>query len=196
LKIRTIILILLAVGISSCASDLYVLNKFRNVMLPTVVGYRGDNPLKVNLIADDAVRIEDNSITALRKLEETQYHKTFFLKKTKDGDFSVVERTSPLEKGVDVGIKATFRENGIDIYESNNFLYTYNGKEINKNEVVNFQIIQDAKFTTMIVDCDTIMKHKTDIPGTEYTLFATGEGAELEIYSFEVNEIYESSFFW
>lgn len=165
-------------------------------MLPTVVGYRGDNPLKVNLIADDAVRIEDNSVTSLRKFEETQYHKSFFLKKTKEGEFSVLERTSPLERGIDAGIKATFKENGIDIYESNNFLYTYSGKKINKNEVVNFQIIQDAKFTTMIVDCDTIVKHKTEIPGTEYTLFATGEGTELEIYSFEVNEIYESSFFW
>ncbi len=196
MKTKSIILLIIAIGLSGCASDTFVLNKFRNVMFPAVVGYRADNPLTVNLIADDAFRIEENSITALRKFDETQYKKSFYLKPVKAGEFIVVERTSPLAEGKDAGIKAVFKGDKIDVYEDNQYLYSYADKPISLNEVLSFQIIQDAKYTTMIVDCDTIVKHKTDIPCTEYTLFATGEGAELEIYSFEVDELYESTFIW
>ena len=193
---NVLIIIIIAVGLSACASDTYVLNKFRNVLLPTVVGYRADNPLTVSLIADDAVKVEGNSITAIRKFEETQYHKYFFLKKTKEGEFSIIERTSPIEKWEDSGIKAVFKQDKIDVYENNKLLYSYFDKRINIDEILNFQIIQDAKYTTMIVDCDTIIKHKTDIPGTEYTLFTTGNGSEIEVYSFDVRELYESVSFW
>ena len=80
---KKIILILVISLFSSCASDYYALNKFRNVALPTLVGYRGDNPLSVSLIADDAVLIEENSSTAIREYDVTQYDKSFILKKIK-----------------------------------------------------------------------------------------------------------------
>jgi hypothetical protein len=193
---KPITIVILSLLITSCASDTFVMNKFRSVMFPAVVGYRADNPLTVNLIADDALRIEESSVTALRMFDETQYKKSFYLKPVKSVEFSVVERTSPLADGKKAGIKAVFKSDKIDVYENDKYLYSYREKKINVDELLKFQIVQDAKYTTMIVDCDTIIRHKTDIPGTEYTLFATEEGAEIEIYSFDVSELYETLPLW
>ena len=193
---KKIILILLATILTSCASDYYALNKYRNLALPTLVGYRGDNPLSVSLIADDALLIEENSSTAIREYGVTQYDKSFILKKVKGDYLKLTERTSPLEKDTSIGLKFIFTDNGAQVYENNSLIGSNSNILLRNNEKHIFRITQDGDYTTFIVDCDTLTKHKSSTPASEYTLFQTGTGTEVEIYSFEVEYLYETSLFW
>lgn len=193
---KKIILILIVSLLTSCASDYYALNKFRNIALPTVVGYRGANPLSVSLIADDALLIEENSSTAIREYDVTQYDKSFILKKIKGDYLKLTERTSPFEKDTSIGLKFIFTESGAHIYENNNMIGSNSNILLRNNEKHIFRITQDGDYTTFIVDCDTLTHHKTSIPASEYTLFQTGAGTEVEIYSFEVEGLNETSLFW
>ncbi|MFA7325968.1 MAG: hypothetical protein WC121_04835 [Candidatus Kapaibacterium sp.] len=193
---KKIILILLATILTSCASDYYALNKFRNIALPTLIGYRGENPLSVSLIADDALLIEENSSTAIREYYVTQYDKSFILKKIKGDYLKLTERTSPLEKDTSIGLKFIFTEKGASVYENNRLIGSNSNILLRNNEKHIFKITQDGDYTTFIVDCDTLSKHKTSIPASEYTLFQTGAGTEVEIYSFDVVDMNETSIFW
>lgn len=193
---KKIILILLATILTSCASDYYALNKFRNIALPTLIGYRGANPLSVSLIADDALLIEENSSTAIREYYVTQYDKSFILKKIKGDYLKLTERTSPLEKDTSIGMKYVFTEKGASVYENNRLIGSNSNILLRNNEKHIFKITQDGDYTTLIVDCDTLSKHKTSIPASEYTLFQTGAGTEVEIYSFDVVDMNETSIFW
>ncbi len=193
---KKITLILLAALFTSCASDYYALNKFRNIALPTVVGYRGENPLTVSLIADDALLIEENSSTAIRQYGVTQYDKSFIIKKTKGDYLKFTERSSPLEKDTSIGLKFIFTENGANVYDKNRLIGSNSNILLRNNEKHIFRITQDGDYTTFIVDCDTLAHHKTATPASEYTMFQTGVGTEVEIYSFEIEELYETSLFW
>ena len=193
---KKITLILLATLLTSCASDYFVLNKFRNVAFSTLVGYRGDNPLTVSLIADDALLIEENSSTAIRQYDITQYDKSFILKKIKGDYLKLTERTSPLEKDTSAGLKFIFTDNGANIYENNRLISSNSNIILRNNEKHIFRITQDGDYTTLVVDCDTLTHHKSAIPASEYTMFQTGAGTEVEIYSFEVEDLNETSLFW
>ena len=193
---KKITLILLATILTSCASDYYTLNKFRNAAFSTLVGYRADNPLSVSLIADDAVRIEENSSTAIRQYSLTQYDKSFIVKKTKGNYLKLVERTSPMEKDTSKGLKFIFTEIGASVFENNRMIGSNSKILLGDNEKHIFKITQDGEYTTFVVDCDTLVHHKTAIPASEYTLFQTGAGTEVEIYSFEVVDLNETSIFW
>lgn len=193
---KKITLILLATILTSCASDYYTLNKFRNAAFSTLVGYRAENPMSVRLIADDAVLIEENSSTAIRQYSLTQYDKSFILKKTKGDYIKLTERTSPLEKDTSIGLKFIFTGIGASIYENNKLIGSNTKTILRDNEKHIFKITQDGDYTTFVVDCDTLAHHKTAIPASEYTLFQTGPGTEVEIYSFEVVDLNENSLFW
>lgn len=187
MKYLTAILFTLLLG--SCASDYYAMNRYRNVMFPTVVGYRASNPLSVSVITDDAIRIEENSKTSLRMYEVTQYEKTFILKKKSGNDFSITERTSPLDLDTNRGLRFDFNESGISIYENNNLILEKSNYIIRNDLDYVFRFIQHGDYTTAIIDCDTIIKFKSELAATEYTSFRTGEGSELEIYSFDVMDL-------
>jgi hypothetical protein len=193
---KKIILILVISLFSSCASDYYALNKFRNVALPTLVGYRGDNPLSVSLIADDAVLIEENSSTAIREYDVTQYDKSFILKKIKGNYLKLTERSSPLEKDTTIGLKFVFTEGVTNIYENNRLIGSNSQILLKNNEKHIIRISQDGDYTTFVVDCDTLTRYKSSIPASEYTMFHTGADTEVEIYSFEVIGLNETSNFW
>jgi|GEM_PF-1444285 hypothetical protein len=193
---KKIILILVISLLSSCASDYYALNKFRNVALPTLVGYRGDNPLSVSLIADDAVLIEENSSTAIREYDVTQYDKSFILKKIKGNYLKLTERSSPLEKDTTIGLKFVFTEGVTNIYENNRLIGSNSQILLKNNEKHIIRISQDGDYTTFVVDCDTLTRYKSSIPASEYTMFHTGADTEVEIYSFEVIGLNETSNFW
>jgi len=193
---KKIIFILIATLFTSCASDYYALNKYRNIALPTLVGYRGENPLSVSLLADDAILIEESSSTAIRQYDVTQYDKSFILKKTKGDYLKITERTSPLEKDTTIGIKYVFTDLGANVYEKNRLVGSNPNIKLRNNESHIIRITQDGDYTTLIVDCDTLSHYKSSIPASEYTMFHTGIGTEVEIYSFEVKELYETSLFW
>jgi len=189
---KSFILIILSLLVASCASDYYTMNKFRNVKLPSVVGYRANNPMSVSLITDDALLIEENSKTSLRKFDVTQYAKSFILKKKSGNDLIITGRTSPLDLDTTKGIKLVFSEIGINIFENEKLIGSKPNYRIQKDLEYIFRIIQDGDYYTTIIDCDTIIKFKSNIPATEYTEFATGNDTEIELYSFDVQELYEN----
>lgn len=192
LYMKYITAILLSILLGSCASDYYAMNKFRNVMFPTVIGYRASNPLSVSLITDDAIRIEENSKTSLRMYKVTQYEKTFILKSKSGNDFRITERSSPLDLDTNRGLKFDFTKTGISIYENNSLILEKSNYIIRNDLDYIFRLIQHGDYTTAIIDCDTIIKFKSNLEATEYTSFQTGEGSEIEIYSFDVQEMYEN----
>lgn len=193
---RILTFILLSLLLGSCASDYYAMNKFRNVAYPTVIGYRASNPLSVSLITDDALRIEENSKTSLRMYGVTQYEKTFILNKKSGHDFKITERTSPLDEERNKGIKLLFNDGGIEIYENERLIGNKFNYKIQQDIDYIFRIIQDGDYSTAIIDCDTIVKFKSNLPATEYTEITTGGGTEVIIYSFDVQEIYENPEFY
>ncbi|MER3328254.1 MAG: hypothetical protein RIF34_01660, partial [Candidatus Kapaibacterium sp.] len=152
--------------------------------------------LSVSLIADDALLIEESSSTAIRQYDITQYDKSFIVKKIKGDYLKLTERTSPLEKDTSIGLKFIFTESGASAYEKNRLIGSNSNILLRNNEKHIFRITQDGDYTTFIVDCDTLTHHKTAIPASEYTLFHTGKGTEVEIYSFEVEELYKIQYFW
>lgn len=188
-------LLLSSILFTSCASDYYVLNKYRNLALPTLVGYRGDNPLTVSLIADDAVLIEENSRTAIREFDVTQYDKSFILRKISGHYFKLTERSSPLEKDTSIGLHFIFDNNGAKVFDNSTFISSNSEIKLEENKDYIFRITQDGDFTTLLINCDTLLHRKTKIPASEYTIFKTGDDTEVEIYSFEVEELEEKSFF-
>jgi hypothetical protein len=190
---KKIAFILISLALGSCASDYYALNKFRNVQYATIAGYRAENPLTVYPIADDALKIEQNSSTAIRKYDAVQYEKSFILKKLSGGTFSITERTSPLEPDKTTGLKMQFSDNGFALYENDKEIASDHSVTLQTGEKHLFRIIQDGDYTTTIIDCDTIAKVKTSIPASEYTIFRTGEGTEIEIYSLDVIDLYDNS---
>jgi len=193
---KLITTIILSILFCSCASDYYAMNRYRNTMFPTVVGYRASNPLSVSVITDDAIRIEENSKTSLRMYEVTQYEKTFILTKKSGDYFSIIERTSPLDLDTNRGLKFDFNQSGIKIYENNDLILEKSSYKIRNDLDYLFRFIQHGDYTTAIIDCDTIIKFKSNLPATEYTSFHTGEGSELEIYSFDVLDLEEKNDFF
>lgn len=189
---KEVTFILLSLIITSCASDTYVLNKFRNVEFATVVGYRATNPLSVYPIADDALRVEENSTTGIRKLESLQNEKSFLLKLVNGNTVTIIERTSPLEENKLIGLKMEFSANGYKLYENGKEIGSNNKLRMKVGETHLFRILQDGDWTKAIMDCDTIANIKTSIPASEYTIFSTGNDTEIEIYSFDVIDLYNS----
>lgn len=193
---KKIILLILSIIFTSCASDYYVLNKNRNVKYATLVGNRAENPLSVYPIADDALRIEENSATGIRKFESLQCQKSFILKKTSGDKFTILERTSPLEIDKTLGLRMEFNKDGFRLYENDKLVKFNNNIKINNNETHLFRIIQDGNYTTTIMDCDTIVNQKTQIAASEYTVFRTDKSTEIEIYSFDVIDLYGNGDFF
>ncbi|TNE35437.1 hypothetical protein EP342_01635 [bacterium] len=166
------------------------MNNNRNVKYATLVGNRAENPLSVYPIADDAIRIEENSMTGIRKFETLQYTKSFILKKISGNKVSIIERTSPLEKKNINGLRMEFSDDGFRFFENNRLIKSDSNIRINEGETHLFRIIQDGDYTTTIMDCDTIANQKTAIPASEYTVFRTDKSTEIEIYSFDVVDLY------
>lgn len=186
-----IYILIILFALSSCASDYYVLNKYRNVKLPALEGNRANNALKVSLIADDAVLIEENSNTSLRKVGVTQYEKKFILKRISGNSFSIIERSSPNINKPNDGLMMEFGDIGFSLYEKGKLIKRNSNFELKNNYDYLFNIRQDGDYTTLVVDCDTLMKYKSTLPSSEFTIFNTTETTALEIYSFDVQEMYE-----
>lgn len=189
---KLITALLLSILLGSCASDYYTMNKFRNVIFPEVVGYKAANPMTVRLMTDDALIIEENSQTSLRKFYATQYEKTFILKKKSGDYFQITERMTPIDKDTTRGLKFNFSDNGVSIYENDRLIKVNPNFKLQSDTDYIFKIIQDGDYSTTIIDCDTIIKFKSKLPASEYTQFTTGNGTEIAIYSFNVQELYEN----
>jgi len=183
------ILLLSSILLSSCATDIFHLNRRNlNKIIP---GYYLTGFASVDVLSDNSLMLKKNASISLKNIESTEWLASFDLLTKGEMNIDLQFRTSRQEREKYSGIVVKIRNSFIEFYETDKEV----GKRIyynfSKNEMYSIKILNDGARVKVFVDCDEVLDYRTKLLSTEYLIFKSFS-EELIISSLEFEDVYKS----
>lgn len=183
------ILLLSSILLSSCATDIFHLNRRNlNKIIP---GYYLSGFASVDILSDNSLMLKENASISLKNIESTEWIASFDLLTKGEMNIDLQFRTSRHQKEKHSGIVVKIRNSFIELYENNKQIGKNIDYNFNKNEMYSIKILNDGARVKVLIDCDEVLDYRTKLLSTEYLIFKS-ISEELIISSLEFEDVYKS----
>lgn len=183
---RQLIIIVLLVFTSSCATDIYYLNLESNA---PVVGYKISGPYEVVKINENSVFLKKNAITSLKKFNKTQLEESYTVKIQSGDSLRFHLRTTRVDYPRESGIIFDLTSNGCSLKHQGKILAAADSVFITPGVDCLVKIINEGKNLKIYVDCAELFNGRIERNLTEYTIIKS-INTEAEIKAIENNSVY------
>ena len=186
IKILTIFLAALAIIITSCATEYFLLDE---QMPERVVGYKMTSLDSVEKMRTNQFKIYDGGMCSLRKMEVTQLLADFTVEVDGGEGIRFAFRTVRNKYEQQPKIAFDYTPNGTVLKENDEVIADVDSIKLEYNEPKRVVIKNDGRYYYVTVDCDTVHTGYTRMPATEFVIIETLPGSNAVLSGIDFAEI-------
>jgi hypothetical protein len=176
MKMKHVYIIALLLALTSCAPDLFTLN--RGIYNSRIYGLKMTSLDDVEVVNDNSIIIRNNGIAALAIAEKTQFEADLTVKLLSGHGLRFAFRTVSDNYSVHPAIFFDYTTDGSNVRENDHALAAVDSVKAKINQPSRIKIINDGKVFTILADCDTVYLGRTEIPATEYIIIESLRSSE------------------
>jgi hypothetical protein len=188
-KLNILLLLLNSILFSSCATDIFHLN--RSSLNKTIPGYYLTGFASVDVLSDNSLMLKENASISLKNIESTEWLASFDILSKGKMNINLQFRTSRHQREKYSGIVVKIRNSFIELYENNKKIGERIDYNFSKNEMYSIKILNDGARVKVLVDCDEVIDYRTKLLSTEYLIFKS-ISEEFIISSLEFEDVYQT----
>lgn len=143
----------------------------------------------VEVYADDAFYMHQQSRVALRKVEMTEFEADFTLKIMQGHGVNFYLRSAMHNFESHNQVKFSYDSSGCNIFENGELIRYVDSVYAEPDERKRVIIKNFSHSYLILVDCDTVIYSRTKIPNSEYIIIESQENAEIDIRGITFTEI-------
>jgi len=172
---------------TSCTPDQYRLNESAEYPIAGLIMSDLDSVMKLK---GNEIMLYPGGLTALRSEGMTQLHADISTQIISGEGITMYFRTVSDKMEQKNYIRFNYSTNGCKVFENKDLLVSVDSIKAKIGQLARVQIRNDGVIYTITVDCDTVIRYRTNLPATEYLILSSMKNSKIKISGINFDEEY------